>query len=305
MADPLCRQAWLWPCPADDPWNTPIGSNAQYSSRSDPRVVSLNKHNRATLNTTSWSIVIAKGNDTLTIRPGGWYPGYVNFTTFQLKGPADTRPTPDTDAPINFIQPDDATNIELFSTRVVNATTLSASLKKTNNIRQRCVGERMGDVIGVRAYGGSTVAGVIRDWEVQGGNQIRHAVALAVCWDQLKAGPVWPATFNNGWQHYSGEIPMGSLFAIPLSVNIESLGLNEYGKKLAHAAQQYGAIIVHQSCGPAFYGEPRLTRSIATAIRSDTLKVLRQLVVVTNNTISTPGGGGTPTAPTAPQFCAP
>jgi hypothetical protein len=306
MAEPSCRQAWRWPCPANDPWNTPIGSNALYSSRSDPRVVSLNRHNRAGLNTTSWSIVVAKGNDQLTIRPGGWFPGYANFTTFQLRGPAGTRPTAGTDAHINFVQPDDATNIELYGVRYVNGTTLEASMKKTNNIRQRCVGERMGSFSGTRAYGGSSIGGLIRDWEVQGNNQIRHALALAVCYDQLRVGPVWPATAqDSGWQHYSGAIPMGSLFAIPRSVNIESLGLNQYGKKLAYAAQRYGALIVDQGCGPAFYGEPRLTPSIATAIRSDTLRVLRQLIVVTNNTRSTPGGGGTPTVPTAPPFCAP
>jgi hypothetical protein len=269
-------------------------------------VVSLNKRNRATLNTTSWSIVVAKGDETLTIRPGGWYPKLADFTTFQLKGPAGTRPTDGTDAHIDFVQPDDATDIELWSTRVVNATTLEASDKKTMNIRQRCVGERMGNWSGTRAYGGSAIGGLIREWEVQGDNQIRHALALAVCFDQMKAGPVWPATSQDtAWRNYSGAIPMGSLFAIPRSVNIESLGLNQYGKKLAYAAQRYGAIIVDQGCGPAFYGERELTPSIASAMRSDTLKVLRQLVAVTNNTQSTPGGGGTPLAPPPPPFCAP
>ena len=254
------------------------------------------------MNTTSWSIQIVKGNDTLTIKPGGWYPGLENFKSLQLKGPAGTRPTGGSDAPINFVQPDDATNIELYAVKYVNSTTLEASMKRTNNIRQSCVGKNPGDFIGTRAYGGSTIAGVIRDWEAK--TEIRHPLALAVCWDKLKAGYVWPATSqDNGWRSYSGSIPMGSLFAIPRSVNVESLGLNQYGKKLAYAAQRYGAIIADQGCGPAFYGEPKLTPSIATAIRSDTLKVLRQLVAVTNNTKSTPGGRHPDCSEGTPVLC--
>ena len=99
---------------------------------------------------------------------------------------------------------------------------------------------------------------------------------------------------------------MGTVFAIPPSVDIESLGLNQYSRKIAYALQRYGAIVDVQGCGPIMIGEPDLEGGgIASSIRRDLLKVMQQLVVVTNHSKTTPKGGGTPIVAKAPGFCAP
>ncbi len=312
-----CRKAWEWPCSAESYWNLPFGSGAQYSSKSDPRVASLNKHNRLGLNTVSWGVAVYKGETShpdITLKPSTSYSSYVwNGKNVIVKGPAGMQlpyaagKTYDLDDGfINIIQPDDQTNYETsFAEKPAsNATTIKTGPVFKWDIRGSC---RADNGFNGGYMAGPTMAGMIRKWEMEGNNEVRHALLVGVCTDQLKKGYIWPATFEDNFaSSYSGAIPIGTMFAIPPSVDIESLGLNQYGKKIGYALQRYGMIVSLQGCGPVMVGEPALEGGgIASAIRSDLSKLLKQTVVVTNTTQSTPKGGGTPIVSKAPGFCAP
>ena len=107
------------------------------------------------------------------------------------------------------------------------------------------------------AHGGSmlsSLGGVIRLGELVPGGTIRHALKVnlfgADDYYSGSGGYRWPATTADGCAPgcYGGSVPalrMGSLLALPPSVNVNSMGLEtDAAKILAHAFQDYGAYTV-------------------------------------------------------------
>lgn len=190
------------------------------------------------------------------------------------------------------------------------------------------------------AHGGSRLSsfgGSIRMGELRPGGQApRHAVKVNVdaprvlypCQTESECFR-WPAFTSDsgsvGDYGSNNPIPnpalkMGSLLAIPASVNINNLGLeSEPGKMLAWTLQNYGAYIVDATGGPAFalsaeHGPDGSKRTefrndwgfdleqrvnTNTAWSRDMQKLVQALNVVDNNSPTSIGGGGTPLQPLA------
>ncbi len=181
-----------------------------------------------------------------------------------------------------------------------------------------------------RAAGVPNFAGAIRPGELTNG--IHHSLALNVGAGAfnlphlpLGADHVWPAhaADDNASSSYNGDAMyqyyMGSLMAIPLSVNIESLGLRTpQAKNIARALQNYGAYSVDRTEGLAFY---LVMDSNAEWIPwfndpnsgPDMTKISSVLQIVKNsydpttggpprNGVKLDGGDGTLSAPLAPPF---
>jgi hypothetical protein len=154
---------------------------------------------------------------------------------------------------------------------------------------------------GVRAYGGSAIRGLMRIWEIQAGS-IKHALAFAMPPSLMAKGPVWPATTEDGANNlYTGNVHMGSLFAIPASVNVNNLGLNAQGLMVAHALQDYGAYLVDMGGNFALYAETA-AEGMISGMRSNISTLQSALQIVTNNSAGTVGGGGTPRVSLAPAL---
>jgi hypothetical protein len=156
----------------------------------------------------------------------------------------------------------------------------------------------------VRAYGGSAIGGLIRQWEVTSGT-IHHALALAITGSQLKAGWVWPATTQDadGATSYSGLVPMGSFAAIPPTVDLGAQGLTPGGLMVARALQGYGAYVVDRSGAFSLYAEPSAaTDPLIGQAGQDLGKIRALLRLVTNNAPTSVNGGGTRRVPVAPAF---
>jgi hypothetical protein len=194
---------------------------------------------------------------------------------------------------------------------------------------------------GLSALGGSLRIGELRP----GGQGPRHALKFAVygATDLFKATTSteawrWPATnassdavgtygVSNNNTHTA--MRMGSLLAIPASVNLTTLGLTtDPGKQFAWTLQNYGAYIVDSQGAPGFtlsvedgpdgsfpaqflsdYGFA-LSQTINAGTPSDAFAADMQLLianlsVVDNNSPSSIGGGGTPRQPAAPAITAP
>src|SRR5881409_1195830 len=107
------------------------------------------------------------------------------------------------------------------------------------------------------AHGGSmlsSLGGVIRLGELVPGGTIRHALKVNLLgadnYYSGSGGYRWPATTADGCAPgcYGGSVPalrMGSLLALPPSVDVNSMGLEtDAAKILAHAFQDYGAYTV-------------------------------------------------------------
>ncbi|NLF05863.1 MAG: hypothetical protein GX593_12795, partial [Actinomycetales bacterium] len=154
---------------------------------------------------------------------------------------------------------------------------------------------------GSRASSISHLIGLIRT-HVVAEKKIPHALAIGLPDEALKKGWVWPANSEDtSGNKYAGTVPMGSLFAIPPDVNLDSLGLSGEGLALGRALQDYGAYVLVRASTSALFAEPTADNAATNRMKSDYQKKLYKLLrPVTNNTESTPGGGGTPRQPAPP-----
>jgi hypothetical protein len=170
---------------------------------------------------------------------------------------------------------------------------------------------------------------------------VYSAQDLGLCTGNFGACFMWPAATADGYAANAGSgygsatnntntaMKMGALLAIPASVNLNNIGLQSVpGKMLAWTLQNYGAYIVDSRSGPGFdfsiedgaagskadefqadYGYPfdgrlgYLTLGTAQAQWvSDIRLIIDYLRVVSNNSPTSVGGGGTPLQPLAPAF---
>ena len=193
------------------------------------------------------------------------------------------------------------------------------------------------------SHGGSRMSalgGTIRFGELRPGQQgPRHALKVNVnsAHDLYNCATFtdcyrWPAlTADSGAQSKYGTdgnsqnkaMKMGSLLALPATVDINSMGLrSDPGRQLAWTLQNYGAYIVDSTGGPAFaieaelgpansvraqfqsdYGYPLEQRvRDKTPWSTDMQKIVAALAVVNNNSATSVGGGGTPRQPLAAPF---
>jgi hypothetical protein len=325
------RNAGLWPFSASSPWNTPVGSGAQFEAVGGPMTSNLRAKTIGSwtiipwLNAAQYShpVYFAKASDPRVFVDSPWDPDmWVHI-------PANAVPAQGTDGHLHVVQPDGRTIIEMWVVRPSSGTWTAGRLE---------VGDLHSDGLGpdngTRAYGGSSIAGLIRTWEVDPTDPnytdgtIRHALAVGLPAGMLKytggnsgydangygtaRGYVWPATeqdYDSPGSYY-GQVPMGSLLAIPKNVNIDSLGLSPATKAVAKALQDYGAYVVDRAGGNtmAFYAEPTTPGSWQNAIvgpnwSAGELETIRQqLRVVTNNGPDSVGGGGSRPIGPAPSF---
>jgi hypothetical protein len=292
---PVVREAWKWPFASTSPWNMPIGSLARYESATSTRTANLlDGRSSPWVNAGQYShpIVRASATDPMaTFRRAG-------HADVQYRVPSSARPASGTDAHLHVVDPSGRWVDESWLTRGANP-----SWTTGYHVRTDLHGPGVGQG-GVRAYGGSAIGGLIRQWELDAG-RIRHALALAIDGFQLAQGAVWPATSQDGnaSTSYSGRNPMGTLAAIPPSVDVTRLGLSPTGLVVARALQDYGAYVVDRSSAFTFFAEPSAEGTPALAeLRRDIGTLRSQLRVVTNNTPLTVGGGGVLRQPLAPAL---
>jgi hypothetical protein len=171
-------------------------------------------------------------------------------------------------------------------------------------------GDGTGEANGRRASMLPSFAGLIRTGEI-GAGLIPHALAVIAPQRVLTTKAVWPATAFDRGAAYSGTIPMGSLLAIPPSVNVGTLGLSAVGKVIATAAQNYGVYVVDTGGdGLGFLselGNPELSNDTISAqlLSEELTRIASKLQVASNNSVLSPGGGGTPRTSLAPPLFVP
>lgn len=189
--------------------------------------------------------------------------------------------------------------------------------------------------------GMSSLGGAIRKGELLSVDPIRHVLKINIdCqkWCTQSAGPEggpgyrWPAVNadsyaiggSNGYGRLGNATPglmMGSLLAIPTSVDINSLGLTtNVAKKVAWTMQNYGAYVVDDAYDPGNWyvhaldiekgvneellaspGGFDLDANSGTWY-NDIMKIFNKLAIVDNNSSTNVGGPGNRLQPLAPDF---
>ncbi len=293
------RTAWLWPFATSSFWNMPIGDGATYETASDVATANLlDPTFGSTLNGDRWShpVYRASASDPIvTVSEVDSSPRTITFQAISNAAPSEPPLSESGDCNLHMCQPDGQFLYENWRAEWTSATTMNVGY----NVRVDLFGDGR---TGARAYGGAAIGGLIRRHEVANRN-IPHGISIALDSDQLKSGPVWPARLqdSNGATTYAGQIPMGSLVAIPRTVNLATLGLNADALALATALQLYGGYITARAGNVvAIYAEPGSDATRVSAMRSQWATVRAQLRLVTNNSQTTPGGPGSRLAPLAP-----
>lgn len=288
------RDAALHPFASNSPWNTPIGSGARFESVTGPATASLLAGGKPVINRDQWSVgvFVATSAD-----PKATLVGVRNKLTFNdAIIPLATTPTGGTDRHVAVVQPDRVTAYDVFKWETYTGGVATTQIANRLDLRGSGVG------VGGRAARVPALAGLIRAQELKD-LKINHALALAAPGTVLKSGYVWPASAQDAHAatSYTGQAPMGSLFAIPGSVDVTKLGLSPEGLALARALQNYGTYLVDQAGTNALYCELSCNTTQYDALRVAWRTLQPHVRAVTNNTATTVGGGGTPRVPLSPE----
>ncbi len=327
------RDPWEWPFSQNSIWNQPIGSDAIYA------VANLKEANHVGVDIQH--ILELKSSDPTRNVLGTevWGPGRCDGKEplgFSLNVP-DNWIVPDAgDSPYGltpnsnfaFRLPNSDTVFEgSLVTRcdVGGAVYMPIWMQYPNNRNYQSVKGNGLEGGGQGASGMSSLGGTIRLGELIGDKPIRHVIKInpwgaKYCfYNDTLPGYRWPAKSADNYaeNEYGGSDPnivMGSLFAIPPNIHIDSIGLEtEAGKKLFFTLQNYGVyftedaawdtwdIIIERDAELEF--ETIYGFSMSSELwRNELNKLMQALSVVTNNSPGQIGGGGIPLQPLAPEF---
>ena len=291
------RDAVDWPFTTTSPWNLPRGDSATFGDgpcTQDLRDTSF----PAWINAAEWSHPIALA-DAGDAEVEVWDDGELRAT---FRAPTDATPSvpplPDGDAHLHVIDPEGRYVDELWKADVTDSVTWEVDA----HARIDLYGEGVASG-GVRVYGGSAIAGLIRPHEV---DHIPHALSLSLPMELLAQGWVWPATTESqrAPDEYLGQVPTGQFVAIPSDVDLGVLGLSDAGLAVGRALQDYGAYVTDHAGSWALYASPEADEAIDPA--RDDIDLLRSLTAcVTDAREDAVGGPGHRRAALAPELPAP
>ncbi|NUU16173.1 hypothetical protein HP550_02775 [Cellulomonas humilata] len=290
---PGTRVAALHPFASSAFWNTAIGSGAKYESASSKATANF-LSGKPNINSSMWSYAIykAKSSD-----PQATVTNTNNGQVFTLRIPAGTVATGGTDMHTGVIQPDGYTAYEFYKFKPVGTNKYETTRVVVTDLR----GDGLAN--GSRASSISFYGGMIRAEELAN-HSIQHTIGIGVPASMLKLGPVWPARTQDtaAPTTYVGQLPMGSMLAIPPSVDLNSLGLTDDGLALGRALQDYGGHVLIQSGTVALYCEQNCDQPQVKELWAAWQVLYPYMRVVTNNTADNVGGGGTRRQPPLPEL---
>jgi hypothetical protein len=327
-APPGTRNKFLWPFASTSIWNMPIGRGAVYvpAHIAPPTLQTL---------TSDQDIIIMDPTAPLTPlahNGSGWGGGNCCTASgtplISVPIPADFMVSSNShNNALAVVMPDGQTVIQgqPFARCTPGSPATALSLTPSDNLYT-------GGILG--AHGGSglsSLGGTIRLNELVPGGAIRHALKVNVdgATDLFPSpGFRWPAIRHDSCAPgcYGGTVSaleMGSLLAIPASVNINALGLQTApARMLAWTLQNYGAYIADNTARSVFsveteyspvgavvtqfqqtWGYPfQAAAGNGTPWSHDINVILANLAVVANNGPLSIGGGGSPLQSLAPPI---
>jgi hypothetical protein len=279
------RNAGLHPFASSSIWNSAIGSGAKFQAKTDWRTASF-LSGKPVINRDPWSITVVRAKST---DPLVTLEAVRNGTKHKIRIPANTKPTGGSDMHVTIISPDGKTAYDTFKMAKINSTLWRAQVVNPTDLKGSGIN------YGTRAAGVPAFAGLIRAHELAA-KKIPHALAIAIPNELLKSGHIWPAKREdtNAASAYKGGVPMGTLLAIPGSVDVSSMGLSPEGLALAKALQNYGAYVVDRSGMVSLYCEQACNEDATHKMAADWRELYPLMRAITNSGPNSIGGGGSP-----------
>ncbi len=324
------RDPWLWPFSRESIWNMPIGSNAVYEPTNfeasknvafDPEHFAVATYDDPLIEVRRYTSFKDRWPGSTNVQGKIYWPESFVIPEKYIDGNFKNSCTA-------ILQPDG------YVAHIAPACRPAGESYATGYLYKRNKYTLYDDGIG-GSHGGSglsVLGGSIRKGELKGDKPIRHAIKINIYANKYcyygadRKGFVWPADTADGYankkddpRHYAGSdknVVMGSLLALPPDVTAESLGLKtEVAKKLFYALQNYGAYVSDDSAWDSycFCIEDGVSEEVKAkygytmkdnggAYYNDCMKMFEALCVITNNSPTSIGGGGTPRQPLAPDF---
>ena len=302
------------PFSSASPWNTQVGSGAIFQSQTGTETAAI-EHQAGTVTwilDNSISIYQASSFDPLAT----WsYDSHEPNATWQYGGAASGSFQTQTPSNLQFQTGDGWAVLKLVDGQNFIETWLGlrnsdgsyhASYIVENNLNGTGISSP-GHHDGVRAGGTSLLGGLVTKQDLDTLN-VDHAIALGLPTSMLKASSdptkqyVWPAASadSGGSSVYTGTIPMGALFAIPKTVDLSKAGITTpEGMALAKAYQTYGGYVSDttdsRSVNLAFL-ETGASQHQVDNLRTDMTAIRNLLQLVTNNSVTSVGGGNAASA---------
>lgn len=331
------RDPFLWPFADTSIWNMPIGKGAHYHP------VELRQSAHAGVDIQH----ILRMSEEYPERPvyvsPTWGPGRCGSTTplgFSLRVPDDWL-VPDAgksewgmtpNSNFAFLLPDGETVFEgsqVSRCEPGGPVHLPEWMKwPVNQKKQPVRGDGLGGG-GQGASGMSALGGTLRLGELTGRLPLRHAIkinpygAVDLYYGPDRPGFRWPAVAAdhyaagpNGYKGKDRELVMGSLLAIPPSVDSAALGLTTAPSRLLfRVLRDYGAYFTEDAAWDTWDlivergAEKEFEEAFGFSMDSPTWKaevnkLISALAVVANNGPDSIGGGGEPRVAKAPPFTA-
>lgn len=306
------RDPAIWPFDTNSPWNYPLGYGALLDE-----IVSdgFSINNSAWINSTGYSepVFIATEDDPIRTITQRNNPN----NTVTVRVPPESMIDPQSDGNLLIIDETHSIVVEMWKCVLEADGNYTAGSMVVNSLYDWGF---YTTYHGVRAAGCSVLGGLIRNGELTdpSGFGIKHALAAAVYPAALnnvapEGSPgrswVWPASSADSHHDSTytsrGNLYMGSLMAIPIEVDIESLNLKTIqAQNIFNALQRYGTYIVDCAYSNLiFYAEPSVKPEIPIQYYGDyyedIVKVTQQLKVVINNSKTDVGGPGYRLGPVA------
>ena len=283
----LFRTTDTQPFRADSIWNAPIGNEAFFEGAGAAATADFLDNSPVindTLNGYGFYLNIARPTDPIGT---GTYQGANGPVVLRHRIPYDPVISSGSDGSMRVI--DGRFAYDYWKTTKVDDVTYTADFITRTDLLGT------GRNTGTRAARFPTSGGLIRSHELAK-CYIPHALCISIPPTSLKRGFVWPAAAEDAaGVTYSGEVPMGSFFAIPPSVDIAALSLSQEGYALAECLQNYGLYVGDASGSAAISvdGEAAVVmRSALERLRADWAAIFAQLRRVTN--VGTNAGGPGP-----------
>jgi hypothetical protein len=266
------------PYSKDSIWNTPIGSNPAYDPFSQEMIetVALDLDGMITSDATQytypvyfidettprWDIPCRKYKCTISTPDGVTKVDVLKNVPI----PPDARPSAGTDEQMIIIDINSFTEYDLWG-----AERTATGWVMQNGSIYNILRDGTPPTYGSRGAGVPYYAGLIRPWEIDQG-RIEHALAFG--YDYPAADNcVFPASKTDGFSTLPYSIPEGARLQLDPALteaDFDEMGLNQTGKIIARALQEYGMFLIDVSGRPKIYAENLVANPYVTRDWSDT-----------------------------------
>ncbi|UCE38304.1 MAG: hypothetical protein JSW00_03440 [Thermoplasmata archaeon] len=272
------QQTQIRPYRDTSPWNTLLGPNPPIDPNSSALIAEFGAETLSS-DPTQYTYPVYEVNSSTplkTVYIGGWFSHVVNDDTLWNQGGGSIQvPIPDgaeesagTDAQIVMWNPETGDEWGFYhASENVNGT-----WNVTNGYHYNTTFYGVPpDGFASRGAGVPYLAGLIRPWEIDRAH-IDHAIAFA--YDYPADTYVFPATKSDGLGTFPPDLPEGARLQLDPTLDdtdFDAWGLDEVGKIIAHALQDYGMIVIDNAGRPKIYAEYEGTAGWGGILQSNTV----------------------------------